>query len=172
MLKKIYIIVLVLLLASCTSQSVQRSELREDSIEPLQRSASVTQIQPQVEDIKYLSMELPWFFESHAPLLAEPYTIESHTSESVNDDSEHVSRIVDGFRIQIYSGNDHAVARIFENKLKNLYDMNVYFLYEAPFYKVRIGNFEDRNSAARFGMDLRKNGFRDAWVVKSPVTVE
>ncbi|MCF7811898.1 SPOR domain-containing protein [bacterium] len=169
---KNYIIFLVLLFASCTSQTIQRTEQIDAAIEPPQADAFVTQLQPQVEDINYQPLDLPWFFKPHTPLLAEPYAIELHTSDGNFDESEHVSRIVDGFRVQIYSGKDQAVARNIENKLKNIYDINVYFLYEAPFYKVRIGNFEDRNSAARFGIDMRKNGFRDAWVVKSLITIE
>jgi len=163
--------IFLLLFASCTSQTIQRTEQNAGSIESLHKDSTVKRFQPQLEDLTYHPVILPGFFESRTPLIAEPWVVELKNPENISDESETVSMIVDGFRVQVYSGKDRSVARIIESKLKKNYDLNVYFLYEAPFYKVRIGNFENRNSAARFGMDMRKNGYRDAWVVKSRVTI-
>jgi len=169
--KKICNAILLLMFVSCTSQTIQRTEQNFNSIEPLHKDSTIKRFQPQLEDLTYHPVNLPGFFESRAPLLAEPWIVESKNPENISGEAESVSRIVDGFRVQVYSGKDRAVARIIENKLKKNYDLSIYFLYEAPFYKLRIGNFEDRNSAARFGINMRKNGYRDAWVVKSRVTI-
>ena len=55
--------------------------------------------------------------------------------------------------------------------LTAFYNEVVYLIFESPQYKVRIGDFTDREEAIRFCNLLRKESYPDAWVVKSNVNV-
>ncbi len=61
---------------------------------------------------------------------------------------------MEGFRIQIYNGNNRDDA----NKVKSEFygrfpGMRCYLTYQQPYYKVRIGDYEDQNEARP---DLKK----------------
>lgn len=56
-----------------------------------------------------------------------------------------------GYRVQIYfgSGSDaKSTANKIRTELNNLFpDLSSYLLYEAPYFKVRVGDFRNRNEA-------------------------
>lgn len=61
---------------------------------------------------------------------------------------------IDGYRMQIYSSNQHQVAKsealALESKLKDQVDQTIYVLYLPPFWKVRIGDFRNYNDAREY----------------------
>ncbi|MBM3264112.1 MAG: SPOR domain-containing protein [candidate division Zixibacteria bacterium] len=82
-----------------------------------------------------------------------------------------VSRSRPGFRIQLYSFQDRTTAeRARQDARRKLEDMRmeVYVEEEAPYYKVRAGDYADR-AAAETALSLLKSrkGFSDAWIVKT-----
>jgi hypothetical protein len=77
--------------------------------------------------------------------------------------------IANGYRIQLYSGSDKSAARRFENTAMSTIAHPVYLTYEAPQYKVRIGNFVSRDEALILCDQLKKTGFPEAWVVRSTI---
>jgi hypothetical protein len=55
-----------------------------------------------------------------------------------------------GFRVQVYNGNDRNQAqKIKTDILQSNPDMPVYLVYEAPYFKVRVGDFRDRIEAQK-----------------------
>jgi len=80
------------------------------------------------------------------------------------------SEIVPGFRVQIAFSEDID----FANQLKaevspRLPNQWVYVVYEAPYYKVRVGDFTtrpDANPVLKLLVDL---GYKDAWIVPDKV---
>lgn len=75
-----------------------------------------------------------------------------------------------GFRIQLYSTSDLEAAQDVYRFADSLYtDHWVYIIYEVPFYKVRVGDFESRPQANRVLVAIVDSGFRDAWVVPDRV---
>ena len=61
---------------------------------------------------------------------------------------------IDGYRMQIYSSNQHQVAKsealALEAKLKNRVDQTIYVLYLPPFWKVRVGDFRTADEAREY----------------------
>lgn len=78
--------------------------------------------------------------------------------------------IISGFRIQILmtSNIDEAnqLKADLSSKLTNDY---VYLIYEAPYYKVRVGDFIERTTANQTLQSLIDMGYNSSWVVPDKV---
>jgi len=71
-----------------------------------------------------------------------------------------------GFRVQILFTQDIDQATQLRDSLDSLFpDQWVYTVYDAPYYKVRVGNHDDRQTAAQIVKRLTSFGFKDAWIV-------
>ncbi len=81
---------------------------------------------------------------------------------------------VNGYRLQIFAGRSVEAATLAKTKAMEdfaPYGQKVYFIFEAPFYKIRIGDFRDRTQAEK-ARDLAKQmGYKEAFVVRSKVKV-
>ncbi len=73
---------------------------------------------------------------------------------------------VQGFRIQIFSssGVDEA-ALVKDIAMKKFIVDSVYLVYDAPVYKVRVGDFLNRYEANQRLPEFTEKGYRDAWIV-------
>ncbi len=90
--------------------------------------------------------------------------IEIKPKEKINQE------ILNGFRIQITMTKEITEANTIKNDLIALFpEQNVYVIFEAPYYKVRLGDFLDRESANNFLPNLIDKGFKSAWVVPDKV---
>ncbi len=100
--------------------------------------------------------------------------IPSGTASASIADSLQSYKEVDGFRVQIFAGRDIQAATMTETDAREIFakkGMHVYLIFEAPFYKVRVGDFIDRNEAEN-ARDLAKSlGYKSAFVVRSKVRV-
>lgn len=80
------------------------------------------------------------------------------------------NELIPGFRVQVGFSEDIEIANQIKNDLTSrLPDGNVYLVFETPYYKIRVGDFETRsiaNSTVRMLMEI---GYRDAWVVPDRV---
>lgn len=77
---------------------------------------------------------------------------------------------IQGFRIQLFSTSDIEAAQEVYRYADSLFTEHwVYIVFEVPFYKVRLGDFENRPQANRMLADVTRRGFRDAWVVPDRV---
>ncbi|HVN49550.1 MAG TPA: SPOR domain-containing protein [Bacteroidota bacterium] len=78
--------------------------------------------------------------------------------------------VVQGFRIQLFSSSsiDEATATKEEAALKFISD-SIYIVFDAPVYKVRVGDFISRYEANQRLPEFIAQGFRDAWVVPDRV---
>ncbi len=75
-----------------------------------------------------------------------------------------------GFRIQLYSTSDMEAAQEVLQVADSIFtDHWIYIVYEVPFYKVRLGDFETRFQANRTLANVVHEGFRDAWIVPDRV---
>jgi hypothetical protein len=83
-----------------------------------------------------------------------------------------VPETVDGFRAQIFFTNSIDSANTIRDSVDRLLPHEwTYIIYDVPYYRVRIGNFTDRNDAARMVKSLGGLGFRDAWAVPDKIIV-
>jgi hypothetical protein len=49
------------------------------------------------------------------------------------------------------------------------YTYDIFIVFEAPNYKVRMGNFFDRQQAERFRQILVRKGYSSAWIIRTRI---
>ncbi|MBI1806300.1 MAG: SPOR domain-containing protein [Ignavibacteria bacterium] len=77
---------------------------------------------------------------------------------------------ISGFRVQVLFTQEIDQANQLKENLANAVpDDWVYVVYEAPYYKVRVGNFADRSTANQMVRKLVSIGYKDAWIVPDNV---
>ena len=78
---------------------------------------------------------------------------------------------VQGYRIQIFlSSNLENVQKIME-EASEIFTEKAYMKYDAPYYKVRIGDCLTRREADLLREKAVRHGYRDAWVVRTLVNI-
>ena len=78
------------------------------------------------------------------------------------------SQPVSGYRIQIFSGSREGAQRAYANFQTQYSYITAYLRHDPPSYRVRAGNFIDRNEAQSVCNRVRAH-FPNAWVVKDKV---
>lgn len=82
------------------------------------------------------------------------------------------SRINDGYRIQIFESTVSSIARAEAKRFQNILGDSVYIDFEAPLYKLRIGNFIERKNAERAVEAIARLGAKDSWIVRTKIDLE
>ena len=77
-----------------------------------------------------------------------------------------------GFRVQLVASADRGEAERVAREARNRLGVAVYVDFEAPFYKLRAGDFEDRGAAHRLRERARRNGYPEAWVVTTEIKLQ
>jgi hypothetical protein len=92
------------------------------------------------------------------------------TLRSSEDSSLIKEEIVQGFRIQLFSSSNIDEATAIKNDAapKFISD-SIYVVFDAPVYKVRVGDFINRYEANQRLPEFVAQGYRDAWVVPDRV---
>lgn len=75
------------------------------------------------------------------------------------------------YRVQIFTGLVHGEARQIAHVAEEIFDQPVYIDYEVPNYKVRVGDWVNRDQAERYRQKARTVGYTNAWVVMVSVDV-
>ncbi|TVQ65680.1 MAG: SPOR domain-containing protein [Balneolaceae bacterium] len=106
----------------------------------------------------------------------EPEIPETFLREAAVDD-----RVIDetaGYRVQIISTRDVAHAdsirdgfRVWALDRIEGYEPGAYIIFRQPYYRVRVGDFNDRRMAIDFS-NLLKNRYPDAWIVHDRIDPE
>ncbi|MFC1733846.1 SPOR domain-containing protein [candidate division KSB1 bacterium] len=78
------------------------------------------------------------------------------------------TKAVPGYRIQISSTTSYVRANEWLlNAQASILDESVNLTYDAPYYKVRVGNFIYREDAERFLEEELKAMYPDAWIIRT-----
>lgn len=86
--------------------------------------------------------------------------------------SEEVE-LVSGFRIQVSFTDNIEQAHQIKNELSSLVTKHaVYVVYEAPYYKVRVGDFLSRPEANLTLKSVIGKGYKDAWIVPDKILMK
>jgi hypothetical protein len=88
---------------------------------------------------------------------------------------EKKKREVNGFRVQILATSNIETASLTEQEATDRFDkleQNTYLLFEAPLYKVRIGDCLKRNEAEELREMALSFGYTGAFIVKTKVISE
>ena len=79
-----------------------------------------------------------------------------------------------GFRVQILATKNIETASLFEQEASerfNNLDHKTYLIFEAPLYKIRVGDCEDRAQAEELRDQAMQYGYRESFIVKSKIQV-
>ena len=74
--------------------------------------------------------------------------------------------------MQVFATQDRRKADGIKEELSFRLDENIYIIFEAPNYKVRIGNFLDRDDAEKLRMELVKESLSSSWIVRTKIQPE
>jgi hypothetical protein len=78
--------------------------------------------------------------------------------------------IIQGFRIQIFSSANVDDATMMKNlAIEKFPRDSIYVVFDAPVYKVRIGDYVNRYEANQRLPEFVEKGYRDAWIVPDKV---
>ena len=77
--------------------------------------------------------------------------------------------VSEGYRVQVLATRYIERADSLAIIMKNTINDSVYVDFEAPNYKVRVGDFIDRNSAESLQQDLVQMGYNSAWILRSRI---
>ena len=70
------------------------------------------------------------------------------------------------FRVQVFASKSFDEAQEFALEIESLFPKGVFVEYQAPYYKVRVGEFYDSDEGEYFLEDVKRLGFRNAWLVR------
>ncbi len=76
------------------------------------------------------------------------------------------------YRIQIYTGKLFGDAQRARLVAEEIFDRPCYLDYEVPYFKLRVGSFDDRDEAEEYQQRAKAAGYTNAWVVMVNVGVE
>ncbi len=77
--------------------------------------------------------------------------------------------MVQGYRVQLLATDDEFNAREAKKNAIFRFEEGVYLVFEAPHYRLRIGDCQTRSEAEALREKAIRNGFRDAWIVPSKI---
>jgi hypothetical protein len=81
-------------------------------------------------------------------------------------------RYISGYRILVVSSNDRNKATNAKSKLyQDQPDLKVYLMYQAPFYKLKAGNFRDRKDAEEYLPYLQKLFPSGVYIIRDTIEV-
>lgn len=76
------------------------------------------------------------------------------------------------FRVQLLTSQVYGEAKSAVRVAEEIFDRPVFLDYEVPYYKVRVGNFGNRDKAEEYRLRAEAAGYTDAWVVAVTVNVK
>lgn len=79
---------------------------------------------------------------------------------------------VPGYRVQIFASSTQEGADKIASEARFKFTERVYVEYDAPYYKVRVGNYKNRADAEILREKARNMGYPDAWIVQTEVTAQ
>ena len=134
--------------------------------------------------------KLVFLIQLYVPLLAQEIQVIDHKIvkdiqpnwpviiNNVLDDStsfelllslDSVQSVSEGYRVQVLATRYFERADSLAVIMKNTVRDSGYVDFEAPNYKVRVGDFIDRDSAESLQQDLVQMGYNSAWILRSRI---
>jgi hypothetical protein len=109
-------------------------------------------------------------------LIGKPVITDSQSNEKQDSLFNNLIESVDtlnsqSFRIQLFSSKVYGTGKQAFKVAEEIFDRPVYLDYEVPYYKVRVGNFANRDEAEKYLLKVRTTGYNDAWVVAVNINI-
>ena len=81
-------------------------------------------------------------------------------------------RNVPGFRIQVINTTDRNAAIEAKTEVYRLFpELKAYLMYQAPYFRLRVGNFENREDAESYQRQLSRKFKRNVYIVNDVVEI-
>jgi hypothetical protein len=94
-------------------------------------------------------------------------------SAGINLENDKIKEpLVFGFRVQLYSTTDYFMAMSVRDEAGGKLKENIYVDYEPPYYKVRAGNFTEREKAEDLKNLSKLLGYTEAWIIRTNVLIK
>ncbi|MCE5248782.1 SPOR domain-containing protein [bacterium] len=99
---------------------------------------------------------------------------ESRTADVRRETSEVSKSASDilGYRVQIGMFGDQKEAYAYAEKARAKVDAKVYVIYEAPFFRVRVGDFSEKSEADNYVKILKGLGFNNSWWIRTTINTQ
>ena len=78
-------------------------------------------------------------------------------------------KIKTGFRLQLFETISKDKADEERSKFQKVLNDTIYIIFEAPLYRLQLGDFLYRKEAEKYKARLIKNGYKNIWIVKSRI---
>lgn len=90
------------------------------------------------------------------PTIETPPYLDSLVQKNIEKHKAEQTR--DGYRVQLFSGNERNNANALRAKFKSEYpEIPIYLIYQQPYYKLRVGDFRNRIEAQQFYLKIEKD---------------
>ncbi len=106
------------------------------------------------------------------PQIVNPLSDSFESESKISSKSDSIQADIEGFRVQVFATQDRKKAEGIKEELLFKFDENIYIIFEAPNYKVRIGNFLDRDDAEKLRIELVKESLSSSWIVRTKIQAE
>lgn len=88
---------------------------------------------------------------------------------STRDAEVKEPELISGFRVQLLLTSEIDQANTLKNEVIPIVKDGVYIIFEAPYYKVRVGDCQTRTSANQLLKTIVNLGYKNAWIVPDKV---
>ena len=106
--------------------------------------------------------------EPRWPKVVSPFSLDiKELTLAGNSDSSQI--IIEGFRVQVLATSSQENADRLRYELAIEYGKDIYIVFDAPNYKVRIGNFIDRRLAEKLRLELINKGYPSSWIIRTRI---
>jgi len=105
------------------------------------------------------------------PEILNPLTDSDTKVNAVKSLDSNITEI-EGFRVQVFATQDRNRADQLQRELVLKFDEKVYIIFEAPNYKLRVGDFLDRENAEMLRLRLVSSDFPSSWIVRTRIQPE
>ena len=82
---------------------------------------------------------------------------------------DSIQSVSEGYRVQVLATRYFERADSLAVIMKNTVSDSVYVDFEAPNYKVRVGDFIDRDTAETLQQELVQMGYNSAWILRARI---
>ncbi len=112
--------------------------------------------------------------ELKQPVPAAPETTLAGPDRQAVTDTSQIEqfRYIQGFRVQIFASPDRQMALEIKQRAESLLEENLYLEFEAPYYKVRVGDCLSSAEAETLVKKIRKKGYSDAFRVRTTIKLQ
>ena len=132
------------------------------------QTASTT-VETSTQTSNTMILDTPTVTESAGTMTASREPMPSGTVKTPPVTTPDTNSFIPGWRVQIDAYQSMATAEAAAAKARQRFTEPVYVAYEAPFYKVRVGDFLIKDDARHMANRAKAENYAKAWVVEDLV---